>query len=69
MSAVLEAEVPKEDAPSESQLLDVLYEVLAQGVPPKSRLSVAEVERFLHEHARSRKSEAEMLEFFRKHVG
>jgi hypothetical protein len=63
----LVAAVPTEDAPTESQLLDVLYEVLAQGVPAKGRLTPEQVERFLHEHARSRKSVAEMLEFFEQH--
>jgi hypothetical protein len=70
MSAVLEADVAEEGAstePSESQLLDVLYEVLAQGVPAKGSLSTEEVERFLHEHARNKKSVAEMLAFFAKH--
>lgn len=67
MSAVLEAEEAKEGAPTESQLLDVLYEVLAQGVPAKGTLTTQEVERFLHEHARNKKSVQEMLEFFGKH--
>jgi hypothetical protein len=53
--------------PSEAQLLDVLYEVLAQGVPAKSALRREDVERFLHEHARNKKSVPQMLEFFSKH--
>jgi hypothetical protein len=53
--------------PSEAQLLDVLYEVLAQGVPPKGPLRTEDVERFLHEHARNKKSVPQMLEFFTKH--
>jgi hypothetical protein len=53
--------------PSEAQLLDVLYEVLAQGVPPKGSLRTADVERFLHEHARNKKSIPQMLEFFALH--
>ncbi len=52
---------------TEAELLDVLYEVLAQGVPAGSRLTTAEVERFLHEHARSQKSVTEMLAFFELH--
>jgi hypothetical protein len=48
-------------------LLDVLYEVLAQGVPPRSSLSREEVERFLHQHARERKPIGEMLAFFERH--
>ena len=62
-----EALEPFKVTPTESQLLDVLYEVLAQGVPPKGRLTVEDVERFLHEHARAKKSVAEMLTFFEKH--
>lgn len=54
-------------SPSEDDLLDVLYEVLAQGVPPRSSLSREEVERFLHQHARERKPIAEMLAFFDRH--
>jgi hypothetical protein len=52
-------------AAGEAELLDVLYEVLAQGVPPGSELTTADVERFLHQHARSPKSIDEMLAFFR----
>ncbi len=52
---------------TEAELLDVLYEVLAQGVPAGSRLTTAEVERFLHEHARSPKSVEQMLAFFAEH--
>jgi hypothetical protein len=53
--------------PSEDDLLDVLYEVLAQGIPPRSSLQREEVERFLHEHARERKPVAEMMRFFERH--
>lgn len=53
--------------PSEDQLLDVLYEVLAQGVLPRSTLKQEEVERFLHEHARETKPVSEMLAFFELH--
>jgi hypothetical protein len=67
MSAVLEADTVEAGSPTESQLLDVLYEVLAQGVPAKGSLTTEQVERFLHEHARSKKSVEEMLEFFGKH--
>lgn len=52
---------------TEEQLLDVLYEILAQGVDPTNELSVAEVERFLHEHARQKKQLPELLAFFEKH--
>lgn len=53
--------------PNEDDLLDVLYEVLAQGVPPRSSLTREEVERFLHEHARERKPVQEMMRFFERH--
>ncbi|MFT3928364.1 MAG: hypothetical protein QM778_37900 [Myxococcales bacterium] len=69
MVARAEAELGLEDetVKTEAELLDVLYEVLAQGVPAGSKLTSADVERFLHEHARSRKSSAEMLAFFEQH--
>jgi hypothetical protein len=60
-------EEPATAEPSEAQLLDVLYEVLAQGVPPKGPLRTEDVERFLHEHARNKKSVPQMLEFFSQH--
>jgi hypothetical protein len=66
-SAELAREQPETPAPTEVQLLDVLYEVLAQGVPPKGTLRVEDVERFLHEHARSKKSVGEILQFFAQH--
>lgn len=53
--------------PTEEQLLDVLYEVLAQGIPPRSSLTQAEVETFLHQHARQTKPVGEMLAFFERH--
>src|SRR5690349_20616076 len=66
-SAELAREQPEAPIPTEVQLLDVLYEVLAQGVPPKGNLRTEEVERFLHEHARNKKSVAEILQFFAQH--
>jgi hypothetical protein len=69
MTAV--AEVEKEPAgaggPSEAQLLDVLYEVLAHGAHPKGSPTLAAVERFLHEHARARKPLAEIAAFCKEH--
>ncbi|HEY6877114.1 MAG TPA: hypothetical protein VI299_03805, partial [Polyangiales bacterium] len=53
--------------PSEAQLLDVLYEILAQGPAPKSKLTREQVERFLHEHARKTKPVSELVQFFREH--
>ena len=58
--------------PSEAQLLDVLYEVLAQGLPAPAdvqdgALSRADVERFLHEHARTPKPREELLRFLSVH--
>ncbi|MET0341604.1 MAG: hypothetical protein ABW252_11435 [Polyangiales bacterium] len=56
------------EQPSEAQLLDVLYELLAQGTPAlESGLTRAEVERFLHEHAREKKPRSELLRFFDVH--
>ena len=52
---------------SEEQLLDVLYEVLAQGTDPTTSLTRAEVESFLHAHARSKKPVPEILAFFSQH--
>lgn len=66
-TAELAREEPAQADPSEADLLDVLYEVLAQGVPPKSTLRAEDVERFLHEHARTPKTTAEMLAFFTEH--
>lgn len=70
MTAV--AEVEKEPAasggPSEAQLLDVLYEVLTHGAHPKGSPTLAAVERFLHEHARSKKPVAEILAFCQEHA-
>jgi hypothetical protein len=63
-----QAEQPRASTlPSEDDLLDVLYEVLAQGVPPRSSLSREEIERFLHQHARERKPIGDMLAFFERH--
>jgi hypothetical protein len=68
MTAAQKAHEPSQVLPTESQLLDVLYEVLAQGVPPKGTLTSEDVERFLHEHARNKKPVTEMLEFFQKYA-
>ena len=53
-------------AVSESQLLDVLYEILAQGGDAQGELTAGDIEAFLHEHARAPKSTAEMLAFFER---
>lgn len=58
---------PAHAEPSEEQLLDVLYEVLATGPAPRSTLTRETVERFLHEHARKAKPISEMVAFFREH--
>jgi hypothetical protein len=55
------------EAVTEEQLLDVLYEIMAQGVDPTAQLGIAEVEAFLHEHARQRKPLAELTAFFARH--
>ncbi|MDB4986488.1 MAG: hypothetical protein JWN04_1666, partial [Myxococcaceae bacterium] len=58
---------PRSNVPTEEQLLDVLYEVLVQGVPPRSTLTREQVEQFLHQHARQTKPLGEMLAFFEQH--
>ncbi len=48
-----------------SELLDVLYEILASGLEPESAtVSTSDIETFLHQHARSPKSRAEIEAFF-----
>jgi hypothetical protein len=54
-------------ADSEGQLLDVLYEILAQGGEGHGSASTEDVERFLHEHARAPKSLDQMRAFFQQH--
>lgn len=50
-----------------SDLLDVLYEILASGLEPESAtVSSSDIETFLHQHARSPKSRADMEAFFRQ---
>jgi hypothetical protein len=47
---------------------DVLYDILATGIDPEQNdVASAEIERFLHEHARSPKSLLEFRVFFAKH--
>lgn len=55
------------DSVSEGQLLDVLYEILAQGGDGHGDASADDVERFLHEHARAPKSLEQMRAFFQQH--
>ncbi len=64
---VARAESRGSSLPSEEQLLDVLYEVLAHGVPERSALTREEVERLLHEHARAPKPIEELARFFEDH--
>ncbi len=66
-AATAEAGLGPAQAVSKAQLLDVLYEILAQGVEPEGELESEQVEAFLHEHARSEKSLEEMLAFFTQH--
>ncbi len=48
-----------------SDLLDILYEILASGLEPEGAIvSSSEIETFLHQHARSPKSRPEMEAFF-----
>lgn len=53
---------------SASDLLDVLYEILASGLEPEGTdASAAEIEAFLHQHARSPKTRPETEAFFQSH--
>lgn len=48
-------------------LEDILYEILSTGLEPsKKELGLEDIEKFLHEHARSAKSKKEFLDFFSK---
>jgi hypothetical protein len=67
MASVAQREERAGETVTEEQLLDVLYEIMAQGVDPTARLSIEEVERFLHEHARQKKPLAELMGFFARH--
>lgn len=54
--------------PTEQQLEDALYDILAVGVDPTAEpRSLEAVQRFVHEHARSRRTHAELLAFFERH--
>ncbi|HKU42517.1 MAG TPA: hypothetical protein VJR89_30375 [Polyangiales bacterium] len=54
--------------PSALELEDILYDILASGADPSiSHETLAAVQTFLHEHARSKRSQAEFLAFFAKH--
>ena len=51
--------------PKIEELEDVLYDILAVGVEPTAQIGTLDaVQVFLHEHARVRKTHAEMLSFF-----
>lgn len=54
--------------PTASQLLDVLYEMIASGIEPEgSTASSGDIEAFLHQHARAPKSRGEIDAFFQSH--
>lgn len=56
-------ETPK--LPDVQQLQDTLYEILTTGLDPEeSRVPLAKVEKFLHEHARQPKSREEFVAFY-----
>jgi hypothetical protein len=60
------ASVPPE--PSALELEDMLYDILASGADPSlSAGTLAAVQTFLHEHARSKHSHAEFVAFFLRH--
>jgi hypothetical protein len=49
-------------------LQDILYEILANGLDPReAKVTSAQIEQFLFEHARSPKNPEAFLEFFQKH--
>jgi len=68
LSHAKEASYPGVARASLEELEDALYDILASGVDPDAAPGTLEaVQLFLHEHARSRKSQAEMLGFFEQH--
>jgi hypothetical protein len=55
--------------PSVADLEDLLYDILASGFDPNLPAATLEaVQVFVHEHARSKKSQAEFLAFFEAHA-
>ncbi len=49
-------------------LEDILYEIIATGLEPsEADLTTQEIEKFLHEHARSAKSREAFIRFFKAH--
>lgn len=66
MNAVVATALPATSSQS-SDLLDILYEILASGLEPESAtVSSEDIETFLHQHARSPKTRDEMEAFFRQ---
>lgn len=65
-STVSKAGVEPTEVASEA-VLDVLYEVLAEGTEPGADLTVEEVEAFLHSHAREPKSQQQLVAFALEH--
>jgi hypothetical protein len=62
------AHAPRAAAPSVQELEDALYDILAVGVDPGvAPGTLQSVQLLLHEHARSPKSQLELLAFFEKH--
>ena len=62
------AHAPRAAAPSVQELEDALYDILAVGVDPGvAPGSLQAVQLLLHEHARSPKSQLELLAFFEQH--
>lgn len=59
---------PPSDASGELETLqDILYDMLATGIDESTRVSQAEIEGFLHEHARAAKPVEEFRAFFERH--
>jgi hypothetical protein len=64
----IEGSAKAREEPTALELEDMLYDILANGADPALSPGVLEaVQTFLHEHARSRRSQAEFLAFFAQH--
>lgn len=59
--------LPRAEKPSDAELLDILYEILADDTGEDHGVSVATVEAFLHEHARDPKAAGSLAAFFDEH--
>lgn len=71
MSVVRAMSQAVEPAPLEEldvpEMVDILYDIVSTGVEPTSGATVAQIEMFLHEHAREPRSRNEFHAFFAEH--